>query len=387
MSQITKDITSLFIKHPDVFKTFISNHYSFTSHQLSKYRDFLDWHKISENPNINWNGEILQKFKNNLDWHYLSTNPSVFKDLSLIDKFLPLIVWENTDNCSHSTIASNDGICWNMALINKYKKLWDYKQMSSNESIPWTENLIDLFVNEWDWFKMSGNNKLPWSNAFIEKHFQRLEKDSFWFITNKGLTGKVEIVDKYHELLEWDSICRNSNLPWYSMNLLKRWEDHISWFGIAGNELLFSDPEFLENNLDKWLNPNNHALFAFSYNKALPWSIEFINIFLELWDWEHLSLNTGLPWSKEFIDHFEDKFIWGGITVEFEINEKGNRIEHHTFNQGLISNEAIPWSIDFINNYKNQIDYNMITYNDSVWYKAFKPYVDEKLIDTVIRII
>ena len=193
--------------------------------------------------------------------------------------------------------------------------------------------------------------------------------------------------------MHWPSICSNSKLPWIEKNLLEHWKEFISWRGIAANNLLFKDPNFFEKNLVKWLTEPDNPFYCLSYNELLRWSNNFIERFADYWDWESLSINPALPWSIKFIEQFSDQFIWGGITIEEENNYiEGNMSVGHlqyckVFNNGLVINEGLPWSIDFLIYFENKLDFEMLSLNTSVWEKAFKPYVDENVIEKVLRIL
>jgi hypothetical protein len=42
---------------------------------------------------------------------------------------------------------------------------------SENEALPWSVELIERFLDEWDWNSLSRNEGLPWSLELIE-HFK-----------------------------------------------------------------------------------------------------------------------------------------------------------------------------------------------------------------------
>jgi len=116
-----------------------------------------------------------------------------------------------------------------------------------------------------------------------------------------------------------------------------------------------------------------------SQRKSLPWSIPFIDRFIEFWDWRLLSSNRSLPWSTELIDHYIDRWEWG----YYELSEDDAEIGE----TGLIGNTGIPWNIDWLIRYEEFIDFELLKRDWFIWDKAFKPYIDEKLIDTVFRLI
>ena len=386
LMSINNKIVSFFIRHPGYFRQLISAHYSFDYLGLMKYHESLDWSRISENTAIKWNDQILTTFSRPLEWQLFSHNPSTFQDINLIQQFVAEIHWVAVQKTFGFTIASNTGVPWTMELIDIYESKLDFAELSSNESLPWSEYLIDKYNDRWIRELLVANESLPWSISFFDKYFTPNDISDFWFGLNESISGVFEIVEKYHSYMDWNSICSSQKLPWQGKNLLSLWDSFINWHGIARNEYFFTDQSFFENHLDRWYANSNNAFHGLSCNKALHWSVEFIEQYLDLWHWDRLSLNHGLPWSIELIDRFKDAFIWGGIMVEIEAdpNHSKEPLINKLLIQGLVTNEALPWSIEFLEYYEKEIDLEMLGYNDAVWEKAFKPFVDEELIDTVI---
>ena len=239
---------------------------------------------------------------------------------------------------------------------------------------------------------MGCNQSLPWSLDFLEKYKYYLDKNNFDFIITLSLIGSVPIIEKYGHILSWREICSNSELPWHEENLLVKWADKIEWDGIAGNELLISNPLFFEEHFDKWLLDEPYTFQMLSISYQLPWSIPFIDRFIEFWEWEYLVWNKSLPWSIDFIEYYSDKLNWGGFIDDYiyeddNANTLDTPIPTKEIVRGLINNEALPWSIEFINHFEKNIEFELLSSNLAVWEKAFKPYVDEKMIEIVSRII
>jgi hypothetical protein len=88
-----------------------------------------------------------------------------------------------------------------------------------------------------------------------------------------------------------------------------------------------------------------------------------------------------LPWSSELIDRFIDRWEWGN----FEPLEDDAYAD--AGESGLIGNSGIPWDIDLIIRYEDFIDIEALQRDWRIWDKAFKAHVDEKMVDTVFRLI
>lgn len=394
MTSSENNITSFFIYRPECFKQLISSYYPLNNTQIKKYKLFFDNHLLLNNTSIQWNSDILNLFKSEEDWQIISKNSSVFKNILLLDEFYDMIHWKDPHQSLFSTLANNKGLPWSYELIEKYKNSWDYYQMSYNDDIPWSEKLIDEHIEEWDWAAMALNEGLPWSVPFLKKHIHRIENYNFFFRNNQSITGNFEVVQEYGHILDWSAICANRKLPWCEKNLIELWKDRIDWDIVSKENILSCRVGYTAKNMEKYLS-NDSDFESISHNQKMPWSISLIERFIDKWDWEALSTNLHLPWSKELIDYFKDYIFWGKIKIEkVEHDEDGNFLDYDTFQtwknygeSGIESNEAVPWSLDLILQFEKKLELEMLFQNKSVWERAFKPYVNDKLIDTVIRII
>lgn len=384
-------ITAFFIQHPEFFRDLVSNFYAFTKDQLTRYRDFWDWQKISYNQNILWSTSLIREVSASLDWTSFSMNPAAFKDLTILEEFDQLIDWKGGIYAEDS-IASNHGLPWSRAFIAQYKDQLNFERLSANTAVPWSAELLETYPGKWDLEELAMNPAFPWTIPLFEKY---LNESLFFYHdvqNNPRLISKVDFIEKYAFYLNWSYIFGNPELPWMEQNLMKRWEKHIDWFGVARNPVFFqNDPGFFEQHLLQW-----KALAAkgigkgISQNTALPWSIEFISKYAYLWDWETLSHNTSIPWSVEFIEAFASELPWGGTQPGPLYNDNVEIISMfggEIYEQGLIDNEALPWSLDFITHFEEQIDLKTLAENKGAWQKAFQPYLNDKMLETILGII
>jgi hypothetical protein len=401
-------IISFFLRHPEAFVRMVSEFYAFQPHEIQKHFQLLDKRFLSNNYYCQWNLASIRKYKHQLDWSLFSVSCRAFADVNFIDEFLPEVVWkspdpENTSNC----LSCNPKIIWTNELIAKYENCIDFKALSYIETIPWSEKLIDTYIDRWDWENLSYQPNLPWSEQFIakyenywewdfiilnekipwtipliEKYFHRFDHmGSTAFASNEIFTNTLEIIEEFADHLCWHTISRNPDLPWHEENLLERWKDRIDWQSIAFNEFLLKDSAFFEKNLHRWEVKPEYSFGLLSYNKSLPWSIPFIDHFIEYWNWNHLSENRSLPWSIELIDHYIDRWEWGYFEPS-EDDEEGDIGE-----RGLIGNTGIPWNIDWLIRYEKFIDMEALKRDWFIWDKAFKPYMNEKMVDTIFRLL
>jgi len=103
-----------------------------------------------------------------------------------------------------------------------------------------------------------------------------------------------------------------------------------------------------------------------------------------------LCSNEGIIWNSDLIDYFSKHIKWGGWKSCELLDENDNVISPvggAEFEFGLINNVSIPWSIDFLIKYENKLDFVALESNTAVWEKAFKFYVDDEMIETIISIL
>jgi len=392
MNSQQKNITSFLIQHPGFFRDIMSHFYPLSETQLVKFKRIWNWQRISDNIHINWTVETIRQVADCLDWESFSTNPSAFKDLKAIITFDHLIDWNGDKNSCFDSIAQNTGLPWNKEFVERYKEKINFEKLSANTAVDWSEELIDLYRNKWHLKELAMNNAFPWTIRLFEKY---LDTSLFFYHDvkcNKQFISNIDFIEKYSEHMEWSYIFANPELPWSEKGLMKRWKKKQDWFGIARNPVFFqNDPNFFNNNLIHWRELARCNLGkAISQNTALPWSVDFIAEYEALWDWEEISINTGIPWSKELIEKFSLQLIWGGESPCALCDEEGNYVSEFggsSFQSGLVTNESLPWSIEFINQFNEFVDFETLAYNRGVWEKAFKPFLNDEMIEKIGTIL
>ncbi|MDD4972276.1 MAG: hypothetical protein PHT07_22845 [Paludibacter sp.] len=390
-SQNQQQCHSFLLRHPDYFLDAAAQYYPFTKAQLIRYHDRLKWYLISENQNICWSYDLLQETKDLINWEILSNNPSAFKDLSLLDSFSDLINWEGLDEGCGDSISSNKGLLWDMDFIQKHETKINFKKLSHNTSVQWSENLIDKYLNCWDLVELGSNDSVPWTLKLFDKYLDETDLRNWRINTNSKIISNFDLVEKYKNLLYWDTISSNPYLPWAEKNLLHYWSDRIKWLGIARNEFLFkNDKTFFIKHLDKWY-ANNYNLFgSLSSNPALPWDKFFIDYYKPYWNWEDLSLNEGIPWNIELIDIIVDDLPWG-VFRDYCLEDEYGKIIAPTggfiLDPGLVLNESVPWSVEMLEHFENKLDFRVLRLNKAVWKKAFNRLVDERMVEDLMDLV
>lgn len=378
---------SLFYRHPDYFWHGVSAYYPLSEEDLVRYSDVLQWQFVSQNENIRWTTPMVKRFAEQLQWEDFSGS-RFFTEEEQIERFTSLIDWGFNHHIIGGSILNNPHIRWDINRIERYRRNLSFVTLSRSEQVVWTPDLIDRYLKDWDWDSLSENTSLPWSLEFLRRYFTFWSFDSWFFQGNQGITGCLEIVEEFWEFLCGVSIFANEKLPWVEMQLLSKWRDKIDWRGVAYNPLLLGQPGFFEKHIRHW---EERQLFKFlSDNEGLPWSEEIFECFIDRWDMTEISTNKALPWTDEFIDRYEHVLEWGWhewTLPDSEFDDPGNMISVHICHQGLVNNEGLPWSLDFIQKYEGKIDFRAFKDNPAAWEKAFKPIVDQKVLDMVFRMV
>lgn len=386
----SKNIISFLLAHPYFALSMLSVYYPFTLAQLKKYSPILRWNSVSKNRNIAWSEDILCTFANYLNWYELSVNPNVFTNVALIETFSHRIDWKGDEACTLDTIANNAGVPWCEELIERHKSRINLKKLSCNNAISWNEALVDRYMGQWSMQELACNHSFPWTLRRFEKYLDESYID-FPALFNPKITGDWRIVERYRHRVEWWQVFANPELPWKEKNLFEYWKDKADWYGISLNEYFFrNDPNFFYKHINKWKLNNYLGFKGLSSNIALPWSLEFIDRYVDLWYWTDLCMNESIPWSIDLLEYFFSYIKWGGWHDGPLFNPDGELIASTggpSLELGLTMNYAVPWSLSILKEFELQLDLKDLSTNDAVWEKAFKPFVDDDVIDLVFRII
>jgi len=174
----------------------------------------------------------------------------------------------------------------------------------------------------------------------------------------------IELIEKSKDTIDWGVISSMEDVSW-SINLIDKYKTELIWKSRSNSQI------------DKTL----------SNNPYLPWGIDFINEFIDEWDWVDLSCNKGVPWSINLINEFKDKWAWGSLSSNESINWSEDLIDEfidkwkwhngadrdfdNKYFTGLSNNPALPWSMSFVDKYSEKLDWWNLSGNSSLpWSEA-----------------
>jgi len=203
-----------------------------------------------------------------------------------------------------------------------------------------------------------------------------------------------------------DVMLKAPNREWLEKYLINRSiakNDNTNWCKmISENELIEWTEDFIDRYLDKW------DWKGLSKNKALPWSENFIAKYHHRWDWESLSRNEALPWSETLLNKFVDRWWWRDIVRNEKILWYMNCLDRYNasfayplpskwpkdldWNKNFIKykieewknwdflsrNEYLPWSEKLIETYFEKWDWESLSCNEALpWSEdLFLKYID-----------
>lgn len=306
---------------------------------IEKFQDSWNWATLGENESLPWSDELIIKFadkwstnENQSGW-CLTNNSSIKWSKNIITRF--------PEKFSGDWLAQNTDLLNNHPeLLDEFKESlwWDY--ISGNEYMIWSEVLIDRFITFWNWEILSANEAISWTPELKEKYSEHFNPKSFrngyyerWINkkNTKSLFNNVftdgdktpytpEELVKRIKLNYPGRLSSDVRVPW-SIEILEKYENEWDWESLSTNRKLPWSVELINKYLEKWdfgtkfKNDDDgicHSI-GLTLNSGLPWSLELIKTYESRWDWEMLTYSEYIPWSLELLVEFENKWDWDRI--------------------------------------------------------------------------
>ena len=135
-------------------------------HFMAKAIEESVWENISEE--LNWNEQLLHKFRDKVDWEKISNNSNIMWTSSMLEKFEGWIDWD-----ALSSSYYHKGNIFTPANLEKFKSRWNWTDLSRND-VGFTIEIIDRFVDKWDWEALIDNRDMEdlFNEGFLEKYKQ-----------------------------------------------------------------------------------------------------------------------------------------------------------------------------------------------------------------------
>jgi hypothetical protein len=292
---------------------------SWDQYFIEEYADHLNWDGLSANPSLPWSMSFLKSFPGRFKGSIQTTNPSLPWSYEIITKYekfwnfhaLPLnkgIPWTQELILHPKVIDKNLSTVngenlWTEKFLIQNAQILPWKFLCANQHIKWSEELIDKLSPFWKKAekKSSEHTVSPWKGL----------------CSNPSVPWTIKLIKKYQKSffrlygIHWKELSRNPNLPWQEENLLDQFKEKWNWDLLSVNNGVGFSVEQIEKykELLTW-DSGTSSNQNIASNTNLPWSVEFIKKYKYKWHWWSLSRNPGVNWTEEMISEFEKNIIW-----------------------------------------------------------------------------
>lgn len=395
MSSQKVKIESFLKENIEFFVNHIFEMYPITKKYIEKYKDKLDWERLSCNEHLKWSKRLIFKYRDYWDWECLSGNEALPWSDRLIIKFEDYWHWKEKENTWDCCLAENESVKWSYKILKKYPERIDWGMISERtELLNKYPKILLEFPNNLFWDSISGNEFINFNDHLIEN------LASYWnwdmLSGNRAIHWTCKLISKFDSKFNLERYTKGNNEIW-----LKYKHDKNSFFRrkIDPDELKEKyTPEHFAYLLKKYPEWNK-----WSCDSRVPWSIDLLEKYKRHWNWQLLSLYSDVPWSIDLIDRFKDKVEWGheeltpegyisissGLTTNpalpwsFDLIKK---FEEYWYWPDLSCASYIPWSLELLEEFQEKWVWDHLTRNKSLWEKVFYPELDGKTIDTLLYV-
>ncbi|MDL2281491.1 hypothetical protein LJC44_00045 [Parabacteroides sp. OttesenSCG-928-G06] len=145
---------------------------------MGKVIEDLAWKEVSGD--LPWSEQLLDKYKDKVNWEKVSGNSEVLWTTSMLEKYKALIDWNELSESSSWSLFSPE-------MLEKYKAYWNWPNLSSNRYIKFNRELVSKFADKWDWEQLISNWELNelFGSDFLKEFSQyipasALQSSSLW---------------------------------------------------------------------------------------------------------------------------------------------------------------------------------------------------------------
>jgi len=121
-----------------------------------------------------------------------------------------------------------------------------------------------------------------------------LEEDA-WKSVSGDFNWTEQLLEKYQDKVDWESVCRNSNVTW-TVAMLEKFRKRIDWKALSG-----------------------------STSQKSILCPEVVEKFENCWDWSELSGNEDLP--LETVEKMADRIVWKELVNSYRGSDENRFYE------------------------------------------------------------
>ncbi|GAA4314587.1 tryptophan repeat-containing protein [Pontixanthobacter gangjinensis] len=379
---IEKEVIGAFqsnIRFKEICVASLCQFYPLEDRQISKFKQVLNFERLSKNNRIKWNIDLFENIKDFYNWKDLWNLHSLELDLDFFRKY--------HDQIDFSSIYLNRSVDWSNQLLDEFEDKWDFDKLSMKPILGSARN-IRKYAERCDWRRISRNKNLKLDDDLLEQFLDRWNWNEL--CANPAFKISKDGIEKYRAYIDWRALSENpSMLPFiltYSNEYAWDWSSFVRNPALVFSDKLidflvvrikkeFNHFRFQDEIKENWaktkivqsysrsINPNldvirNSKLAPFiPYGDLIKISPELLTEeeLVDYWNFDHCRTIIGyrvmqqfpLSYIKENWDSFSEYhrcvFRHGRIDREFlDENIQKDDWFHLAFN------ENFEWTIDFL---------------------------------------
>jgi hypothetical protein len=190
------------------FDCFFANNQGVCAHYdiVNQYEDILNWGTISMSHQLPWlENNLLEKWHSKIDWTYIAAN----KKLLALPGFFETNISKWLGNkTAFELLSGNEGLPWDISLLEKYEDHWNWYEIADNENIPWSISLIEKYK-----IKLVESAEYEDNHVGVEKSYYRIANNFHFNIHfNAGMPWSIELLETFKNHWRFDLLAHNSHV-------------------------------------------------------------------------------------------------------------------------------------------------------------------------------
>jgi hypothetical protein len=148
---------------------------------------------------------LLEKWHSKIDWTYIAAN----KKLLALPGFFETNISKWLGNkTAFELLSGNEGLPWDISLLEKYEDHWNWYEIADNENIPWSISLIEKYK-----INLVESAEYEDNHVGVEKSYYRIANNFHFNIHfNAGMPWSIELLETFKNHWRFDLLAHNSHV-------------------------------------------------------------------------------------------------------------------------------------------------------------------------------
>lgn len=244
--------------------------------------------------------------------------------------------------------------------IQKVAHLVNWNLLVQNENTIFNESILKNNISSIP-FKKLPYKKIFWS----EKLVNDLQSNIYWdeFYLNCNFKWTTELIEKYSKnwRFNWSSISANTSIDW-TEELIDKYMSNWDWVKLFRNESINWNDFLIEKYKTKWIN----YLGILGTRKVIETIIEK-NI--SIINFGKLSESENFVWKSEFIEKYKFELDWVLLSSNESLELSADIIlifENYWDYNNLSKNKKVMWSDELLDKYCEKWNWSLLCYNSGL---------------------